>query len=426
MDRKIAIVGLGYVGLPEAVAFAEKQHVLGFDISERRINTLKQGIDFTNEVTPEDLVKADIEYTTNPERMKDYDFIICAVPTPINESKQPDLSPVISASETIGKHMSKGSIVVFESTVFPGATEDICVPVLEEQSGMVCGKDFFVGYSPERINPGDKENTFKTITKIVAGQNEEILNIVADVYASVVTGGIFKASSIKVAEAAKVIENTQRDVNIALMNELSMIFDILDIDTNEVIEAASSKWNFLKFRPGLVGGHCIGVDPYYLTYKAQSIGYHPEVILSGRRINDNMGEFIASSLVKQMIKQNMQIQGSTVVVLGLTFKENIPDIRNSKVIDVIRELEEFGVNVVVTDPYADKEEAKQVYDVDLKNLDELEAADAIVLAVQHEPYVSGGWDLISSLLKDKKGAVADVKGILDHVTRPDQIGLWRL
>lgn len=426
MKRSIAVVGLGYVGLPEAVAFADKQRILGFDISEERIRTLKEGIDFTNEVESDDLIKANIEYTTNPEKLRNYDFIICAVPTPINQNKQPDLRPLESATKVIGQNMSEGTIIVYESTVFPGATEEICIPILEEVSGMKCGSDFFVGYSPERINPGDKVNTFKTITKVVSGQNEEVLKIVADVFSEVVEAGVYKASSIKVAEAAKVIENTQRDLNISLMNELSMIFDMLDIDTNEVIDAAGSKWNFLKFRPGLVGGHCISVDPYYLTYKAQSLGYHPEVILSGRRVNNNMGKFIVTSIIKQMIQNDIPIQDSTVTVLGITFKENVPDIRNTGVVDIIQELKEFGFNMQVTDPHADKAETKTVFGIDLMDEEDLKPADAVILTVQHDQYINGGWDFITSLLKHQKGLVADIKGKLDKGSCPESIELWRL
>lgn len=426
MERKIAVVGLGYVGLPVAVAFAETKNIIGFDINKQRINELKQGNDFTNEVEQEDLKEASIEFTADPTDLGNADFIIVAVPTPITENKQPDLTPMIKASETIGKHMSKGTIVVYESTVYPGATEETCVPILEEMSGMEYGKDFFVGYSPERINPGDKENTFKTITKVVSGQNDEVLEIVADVYDSVVEAGIHKASSIKVAEAAKVIENTQRDINIALMNELAVIFEKLDIDTAEVLEAAGTKWNFLKFEPGLVGGHCISVDPYYLTHKAQKVGHHPEIILAGRKTNDNVGKFIATSLVKQMIKKNMPIQGSTVTVLGFTFKENVPDLRNTRVIDIVRELEEFDVNVQISDAYADSAEAKQEYGIELIPQEDLQPADAVVFAVPHESYLNEGWSIFDHLLKHGKGIVFDVKSKLDKETCAQNIELLRL
>lgn len=426
MNKKIAVIGLGYVGLPVAVAFGLKHKVIGFDINENRINTLKSGIDYTNEVEPKELQEADIEFTNNPTSLSHVDFMIVAVPTPINEHKQPDLTPVIKATEMIAQHMSKGSIVVYESTVYPGVTEDVCVPLLEQHSGMKNGVDFFVGYSPERINPGDKEHTFTKITKVVAGQNEEITEIVAEVYGSVLEVGVYRASSIKVAEAAKVIENTQRDLNIALMNELAVIFDIIGIDTEEVLKAAGTKWNFLPFSPGLVGGHCIGVDPYYLTHKAESLGYHPEVILAGRRINDNMGKFIATSLVKQMIHKNMPIQGAKVTILGLTFKENVPDLRNSKVIDVINELKDFGIEVQVTDIYANEQEALHEYGLELVPYEKLVPAEAVVFAVPHDEYVSKGWDQFDTLLKHGKGIVVDIKSKLNVHTCPDNISLWRL
>ncbi|RKL68041.1 GDP-mannose dehydrogenase [Salipaludibacillus neizhouensis] len=426
MNRKIGLVGLGYVGLPVAVAFGQNHHIVGFDINEHRIQTLKDGIDYTNEVELAELEAADIHFTASPEALSDCDFIIVAVPTPINENKQPDLTPLIKSSETVGKQLKKGTIVVYESTVYPGATEEVCLPILEKESGLTAGKDFFLGYSPERINPGDKENTFKTITKVVSGQTPEVLDIVASVYESVVEAGVYKASSLKVAEAAKVIENTQRDLNIALMNELSLIFDKLGIDTNEVLKAAGTKWNFLPFAPGLVGGHCIGVDPYYLTYKAESIGYHPEMILAGRRINDGMGKHIATSLIKKIIRKNSPVMGSVVTVLGLTFKENVPDLRNSRVIDIIKELKEYGIEVQVSDVHAEKKEAKAEYGVDLQEIAELKPADAVVLAVPHREYISDGWGMISHLLKDQKGIAIDVKGKLDKDTCPENIDLWRL
>lgn len=426
MKRNIAVVGLGYVGLPVAVAFGQKTKVIGFDINEARVKGLRRGFDYTNEVNSEELKAADIDFTCDSERLRDADFFIVAVPTPINQHKQPDLLPVIKASQTIGKHLCKGSIVVYESTVYPGLTEDICIPVLEEYSGLNCGADFFVGYSPERINPGDKEKSFKKITKVVAGQTAEITEKIAQVYGSVVEQGVFRAGSIKVAEAAKVIENTQRDLNIALMNELAIIFDKMGIDTNEVLEAARTKWNFLPFSPGLVGGHCIGVDPYYLTHKAESIGYHPEVILAGRRINDNMGSYIATSLLKQMIHKNMPIQGARITVLGLTFKENVPDLRNSKVIDVIQELKEFGVEVQVSDPHAESEEAMREYGVELVPYENLTPSDAVILAVAHNDYRTKGWEQFDQLLKHGKGIVVDIKGILAKEECPEKICLWRL
>jgi UDP-N-acetyl-D-glucosamine/UDP-N-acetyl-D-galactosamine dehydrogenase len=426
MNRKIGVVGLGYVGLPVAVAFGHEHPIVGFDINEHRINTLLQGEDFTNEVEQSELEKANIDFTTDPTKLRDCDFIIVAVPTPISENKQPDLTPLQKSSETVGKNLTKGAIVVYESTVYPGATEEVCVPILEKESGLKAGEDFYVGYSPERINPGDKEHTFKTIKKVVSGQIPEVLDIIAKVYESVVNAGVYKASSIKVAEAAKVIENTQRDLNIALMNELAIIFDRLNIDTNEVLEAAGTKWNFLPFSPGLVGGHCIGVDPYYLTHKAEAIGYYPQIILAGRRINDGMGKHIATSLIKEMIHKNMPIQGSRVTILGLTFKENVPDIRNSRVIDVIRELEEFGVEVQVTDPYAFAKEVEEEYGINLVSYETLKPADAVVLAVPHRYYLDKSWGHFDHLLKHGKGIVIDVKSCLNRQDVPKDITLWRL
>ncbi|GKW45326.1 nucleotide sugar dehydrogenase [Planococcus sp. NCCP-2050] len=426
MNRKIGVVGLGYVGLPVAVAFGKEHNIVGFDINEGRISSLISGTDYTNEVTDKELTETSIQFTSDPSKLKETDFIIVAVPTPINEHNQPDLTPLVKASETVGKNLSKGTIVVFESTVYPGATEEVCVPVLEGFSGLKCGADFFVGYSPERINPGDKEHTFTTITKVVSGQTPEILEIVADTYSSVVKAGVHRASSIKVAEAAKVIENTQRDVNIALMNELALIFDLLDIDTAEVLAAAGTKWNFLKFSPGLVGGHCIGVDPYYLTHKAQAVGYQPDVILAGRRINDGLGKYIAGTLVKKIIKQGTAVQGAKVTILGLTFKENVPDLRNSKVIDVIRELQEYDIDVQVTDAEAGGNEALREYGVNLISYEELEKADAVVLAVPHRSYIEKSWSNIQSLFKNEKGVLVDVKSVLPLDKKPDGISVWRL
>lgn len=426
MSRSIGVVGLGYVGLPVAVAFGEKQPIVGFDINRNRISTLKQGIDYTGEVTEEELKRSNIDFTDDALRLGDCDLIVVAVPTPIDDSKKPDLVPLIKASETVGKQLKAGTIVVYESTVYPGTTEEVCVPVLEKHSGLKAGKDFFVGYSPERINPGDKNHTFKKIMKVVSGQDEQTAEIVADVYGSVVEAGVYRAPSIKVAEAAKVIENTQRDLNIALMNELAIIFDKLDIDTSEVLKAAGTKWNFLPFMPGLVGGHCIGVDPYYLTHKAESVGYHPQVILAGRRINDSMSQFIATSLVKQMIIRGVPVQGSLVTMLGVTFKENVPDIRNSKVADIVKELGEFGVRVQVCDPMADPEEVRHEYGISLVPSDSLERADAVLLAVPHHIFTDLGWNRIASLLKNGTGVVADVKSVLDPTACPPNIALWRL
>lgn len=426
MDRKIGVVGLGYVGLPVAVAFGQEREIVGFDISEHRINKLKQNEDDTNEIESKELEKVKIDFSTEPSRLSDCDFIIVAVPTPILENKQPDLTALKKSSETVGKHLCKGTIVVYESTVYPGATEEICVPILERESGLKAGEDFYVGYSPERINPGDKEHTFQTITKVVSGETPEVVDIIAGVYESVVNAGVYKASSIKVAEAAKVIENTQRDLNIALMNELAIIFDRIGIDTNEVLQAAGTKWNFLPFSPGLVGGHCIGVDPYYLTHKAEKTGYHPEIILAGRRINDNMGKYIVTCLIKQMIKKNMLVQGSKVTILGLTFKENVPDLRNSRVIDLIQELKEFGVDVQVTDPHADPQEAKMEYGVELVSYERLKPADAAILAVSHQFYLDKGWLQFEHILKHGKGIVMDVKSKMDKETCPENLTLWRL
>mgnify|MGYP001282582225 CR=1 FL=1 len=426
MNRTIGVVGLGYVGLPLAVAFGEKYPVVGFDINEERIRTLRQHIDYTGEVDSEQLKRAQIDFTNAPDKLRNCNFIIVTVPTPIDEARQPDLKPLKLASQTVGQQLQRGTIVVYESTVYPGATEEVCVPILEKHSGLTAGKDFFVGYSPERINPGDKEHTFKKIVKVVSGQDENTLSIIADVYGTVVEAGIYRAPSIKVAEAAKVIENTQRDLNIALMNELAIIFDKLNIDTAEVLKAAATKWNFLKFTPGLVGGHCIGVDPYYLTYKAESVGYHPQVILAGRRINDNMGQFIANSLVKQMILHGIGVQGATVAILGITFKENVRDIRNSKVIDIIKELREFGIKVDVADPYANPDEVSREYGINLTPLHELRDYDAVVLAVPHLEITDLGWDGIIGLLKPDKGVVIDVKSVLDPEEKPKHVALWRL
>lgn len=426
MKRKIAVVGLGYVGLPVAVAFGEKYPVIGFDINEGRIGTLKKGIDYTNEVEEEKLKKASIEFTSDASRLQAANFIIVSVPTPIDAHNQPNLLPLLKASETIGANIRKGTIIVYESTVFPGATEDNCVPVLEKASGLVCGRDFFIGYSPERINPGDKINTFTNIVKVVSGQTPEILEIIAEVYSSVVSAGVYKAGSIKVAESAKVIENIQRDVNIALMNELALIFDHVGVDTAEVLEAAGTKWNFLGFSPGLVGGHCIGVDPYYLTHKAQMVGLHPEVILASRRTNNGVSKFIAQTVIKKLIKHNIEVQKSTVTVLGLTFKENVPDLRNTKVIDIIRELEEFGVKVQVNDVEVKELDVSLEPSIELLPLEKLKKSDAVILAVPHFKYIESGWDLIQELLKDDAEIIVDIKSVLDVQKKPKKMDLWRL
>ncbi len=425
-NRKISVIGLGYVGLPVAAAFGRKQRTIGFDIDARRIQELKDGHDRTNEVNDEDLRRTDIHYTCDAADLTRADFHIVAVPTPIDAAKQPDLKPVLRASETVGKILKKGDIVVYESTVYPGATEEECVPILERESGLTCGTDFFIGYSPERINPGDKQHSFTTIVKVVSGQNEEILGIVADVYGSVVKAGVYRAPSIRVAEAAKVIENTQRDLNIALMNELALIFDKMNIDTRDVLAAAGSKWNFLPFEPGLVGGHCIGVDPYYLTYKASILGYAPQVILAGRSINDGMGKYVGQQVIKSLIKSDCNVKDSTVTVLGVTFKENVPDLRNTRVIDIVHELREYSVNVQVHDPLADADEAYEEYRIRLTPLNELRPANAVVLAVAHDEYLKKPWQLIGAMLTGESAAVIDVKAKLPRDGKPGGIALYRL
>jgi UDP-N-acetyl-D-galactosamine dehydrogenase len=416
-DTVVAVIGLGYVGLPLAIEFGKKFKTIGFDLAENKIEAYKRHIDPTGEVAVEDLGavvrEGGLEPTTDPRRLAGADFLIIAVPTPVDEAHIPDFGPLIGASTTAGQHMKKGATVIYESTVYPGATEEICVPVLEKCSGLKWKRDFHVGYSPERINPGDKEHTLTKILKVVSGDTLDTLENVAALYGGIVTAGIHKASSIKVAEAAKVIENTQRDLNIALMNELAIIFDRIGIETTDVLEAAGTKWNFLKFKPGLVGGHCIGVDPYYLTHKAEMLGYHPEVILAGRRINDGMGKFIAEKTVKLMIQQGVSIKGAKVNVLGLTFKEDCPDLRNSKVIDVIRELESYGMEAVVHDPLASHEEALEEYGITLKAWDKLPVADALVLAVAHQHY--RGMPVSELLAKAREdGCVIDVKATLDR------------
>lgn len=409
--KRIAVVGLGYVGLPLAAAFGEKREVVGFDINAKRIAELKDGVDFTREVSREELAAArQLSFTDALEDIRDCQIYIVTVPTPIDEHKSPDLTPLVKASETIGKVLSAGDIVIYESTVFPGATEEVCVPVLEKVSGLVFNQDFYAGYSPERINPGDREHRVASIIKVTSGSTPEVAEEVDALYAAVITAGTHRASSIKVAEAAKVIENTQRDLNIALMNELSMIFSRLGIDTHEVIAAASTKWNFLPFRPGLVGGHCIGVDPYYLTHKAQAIGYHPEIILSGRRVNDNMGPYAASELVKAMIKAGQTIARARVLIMGFTFKENCPDLRNTRVIDVVKELREFGCNVDVIDCWAEPREAGEEYGITL--LDEPGSDyDAVLLAVPHREYAGMPSAELRGMMKDN-GVLFDLKGVL--------------
>ncbi len=384
--RKISIVGLGYVGMPLAVAFAKKVEVIGFDINKAKIECYKNGKDITNEVGDEAIKKTTVKFTFDEKELKECNFHIVAVPTPINGDKTPDLNPVIGATEVVGRNLSKGSIVVFESTVYPGVTEDICVPILEKESGLKCGKDFKVGYSPERINPGDKVHRLETIMKIVSGMDEESLNVIADVYSLVIEAGVYKAESIKVAEAAKVIENSQRDVNIAFVNELSMIFNRMGIDTNAVLKAAGTKWNFLNFKPGLVGGHCIGVDPYYLTYRGSQLGYKSQIIAAGRRVNDGMGKYVADEIVKGLIKNDKKVKGSKVGILGITFKEDCPDVRNTKVIDIIEELKTFGVECIINDCVADKNEVFREYGIELVDISELKDLDSIVIAVGHNQY----------------------------------------
>jgi len=423
----VAVVGLGYVGLPVAVEFGKCRPTIGYDLSKKRIENLRHFVDATGEVATADLMAAkQLRPTAYPADIEQADFIIIAVPTPINAARQPDLSPLESASETVGRYMKPGATVIYESTVYPGATEEVCVPILEKHSGMRWKQDFHVGYSPERINPGDKERTFSRILKVVSGDDEATLEKVAALYGSVVKAGVYRAPSIKVAEAAKVIENTQRDLNIAFVNELSIIFEKLGLDTHEVLKAAGTKWNFLKFKPGLVGGHCIGVDPYYLTHKAELSGYHPEVILAGRRINDGMGAHIARKTIQQLIHAGRNIKGARINILGLTFKEDVPDLRNSKVMDVVNELKEFGVEIHIHDPAASAKEALHEYGVKLESWQNLPAADALILAVAHRSYLAlPKEDLLKKVVR--QGVVIDVKAVLDaEALRHQGIRVWRL
>ncbi len=424
-QEKIAVIGLGYVGLPVALSFGRKLATIGFDIRQRRVDELKRGHDETLEVTSEQLAAATkLEMTADPAKLADCTFYIVAVPTPIDNNNRPDLGPMISASRTIGPHLKKGDCVVFESTVYPGVTEEVCGPILDEKSGLKNGSDYFLGYSPERINPGDKEHTFEKIMKVVSGQNADTLERVARVYGSVVTAGVHKAPSIKVAEAAKVIENTQRDLNIALMNELALIFDRMGIRTSDVLEAAGTKWNFLRFSPGLVGGHCIGVDPYYLTTKAQELGYLPEVILAGRRINNNVGPFIAQKCVKMLTQLDVPLRKAKVGILGLTFKENVPDLRNSKIPDIVAELTQYGIDAMVHDPLGDAREAHEEYKIEITPIEKLTGLDAIILAVAHDEYIRNA-DAIFARVRDG-GVVIDVKSALTRHRAPRGIRLWSL
>ncbi|KAB2953761.1 nucleotide sugar dehydrogenase [Heliorestis acidaminivorans] len=425
--NKIAIVGLGYVGLPLAVHLSHHFKVIGLDISAQRVNELQINHDRTDEVTTVELANTQIDYTTEAEKLKEAKLIIATVPTPINEHNMPDLTPVQKASEMIGRNLTPGSIVVYESTVYPGVTEEICVPILEKHSGLKWGQDFKVGYSPERINPGDREHALPKIVKVVAGEDQETSELLASIYGTVITAGIHVAPSIKTAEAAKVIENIQRDLNIALMNELALIFNEMNIDTRAVLEAAGTKWNFLRFEPGLVGGHCIGVDPYYLTFKAESIGYHPQVILSGRRINDQMGKYIAEQTVKRLINAEKQVKGARVLILGLTFKENVRDIRNTKVIDIYEELQEYGINAFVFDPLVDHEEAKEEYNIELlTDIEKEKSYDAVIIAVKHKEFQEKG---LAWLRKASNGSpvLIDVKGLYNKETAEEAgFSYWRL
>ena len=426
-EEKISLVGLGYVGMPIAVSFAKKVKVIGYDLNKAKIELYKAGIDPTKEVGDDAIKQSTVEFTFDESKLKEAKFHIVAVPTPVFDDHTPDLSPVEGASKIVGRNLTKGSIVVFESTVYPGVTEDVCVPILEKESGLKCGTDFKVGYSPERINPGDKVHRLETITKIVSGMDEETLDIVAKIYELVVQAGVHRASSIKGAEAAKVIENSKRDINIAFMNELSIIFNKIGIDTKSVLEAAGTKWNFLKFYPGLVGGHCIGVDPYYLTYKAEMLGYHSQVILAGRRINDDMGKYVAENIVKNLIKAEKRVKNAKVAILGFTFKENCPDTRNTKIFDIVKELREYGIEPIVSDPTADFDEAKRLYGIELVDFNSISDMDAVVLAVAHNEFTSLKISDIDKLFSNGKKVLLDVKGLLNR-SEYEKAGYtyWRL
>ena len=426
-EEKISLVGLGYVGMPIAVAFARKVEVIGFDLNETKIELYNNGIDPTREVGDDVIKTTTVDFTCDEKKLREAKFHIVAVPTPVNDDRTPDLTPVEGASRILGRNLTKGSIVVFESTVYPGVTEEICVPILEKESGLECGKDFKIGYSPERINPGDKVHRLETITKIVSGMDEETLDIVAKVYELVVDAGVHRAESIKVAEAAKVIENSQRDINIAFMNELSIIFNKMGIDTQSVLKAAGTKWNFLNFYPGLVGGHCIGVDPYYLTYKAEELGYHSQIILAGRRINDDMGKYVAENVVKNLIKADKAVKGANVAILGFTFKENCPDTRNTKIIDIVNELKEYGISPVIADPAADVDEAKRLYGIEFIDMSLIKDMDAIVLAVAHDEFKSLDMEQIGKMYGAGKKVLLDLKGLLNR-KQYESVGYsyWRL
>lgn len=428
-EEKLSLVGLGYVGMPIAVAFGRKINVIGYDLNAQKVEQYKAGYDPTREVGDDVIKQANVEFTADENKLKEAKFHIVAVPTPVNDDHTPDLRPVEGASRTVGRNLVKGSIVVFESTVYPGVTEDICVPIMEKESGLTCGVDFKVGYSPERINPGDKVHRLETIVKIVSGMDEETLDTIAKVYELVVEAGVYRADSIKVAEAAKVIENSQRDINIAFMNELSIIFNKLGIDTKSVLEAAGTKWNFLNFFPGLVGGHCIGVDPYYLTYKAEEMGYHSQIILSGRRINDDMGRYVAENVVKNLIKADIAVKTARVAILGFTFKENCPDTRNTKVIDIVKELREYGIEPVIVDETADAQEAERLYGVKLAGREAVKDLDALVIAVAHEEFSHLSKEEIAGFFNQshEKKVLVDIKGILnrrDYMT--EEYMYWRL
>lgn len=429
-QEKISLVGLGYVGMPIAVAFAKKATVIGFDINEKKIRLYQEGIDPTHEVGDDEIRNTTVDFTSDESRLREAKFHIVAVPTPVREDKTPDLFLVEEASKTVGRNLTKGSIVVFESTVFPGVTEEICAPILEKESGLKCGIDFKIGYSPERINPGDKKHRLETIVKIVSGQDQETLDIIAKVYEMVVEAGVYRAQSIRVAEAAKVIENSQRDINIAFMNELAIIFNKMGIDTKSVLEAAGTKWNFLKFSPGLVGGHCIGVDPYYLTYKAEQYGYHSQIILSGRRINDNMGKYVAECVIKKLVKNKIYMEDSKVAILGFTFKENCPDIRNTKVMDIVKELREYNIEPIICDPLADKDEAMHEYGVKLTEFNQITDVNAIIIAVSHSTFINmkiQEYDKLFLPVDNNQKIIADIKGILNkNEVESLNYSYWRL